>query len=150
MTDYSFEETRWSLKDLLPATEGPELEQVLADLGEAVNELETRRDQLSPDIPEAEFVRLLDLVEKIEALANRLGGYSHLWYAEDTQDQQSLAFRGRMEKLLTEVENRTLFFALWWKDLDEEPAQRLLAVSGDNAYYLESLRRFKPHTLSEP
>ena len=52
-------------------------------------------------------------------------------------------------KLLTEVQNRTLFFTLWWKGLDDEPAERLLAASGDNAYYLESLRRFKPHTLSE-
>ncbi|MGC9333325.1 MAG: M3 family oligoendopeptidase, partial [Anaerolineae bacterium] len=34
--------------------------------------------------------------------------------------------------------------------LDDEPASRLLAGSGDNRYYLESLRRFKPHTLSEP
>ncbi len=58
-------------------------------------------------------------------------------------------FEGRMEQLLTDVQNRVLFFTLWWKGLDDEPAERLLAASGDNAYYLESLRRFKPHTLSE-
>jgi oligoendopeptidase F len=47
------------------------------------------------------------------------------------------------------VENRLLFFSLWWKDLDAEPAQRLMAASGDYAYYLEALRHFKPYTLSE-
>jgi oligoendopeptidase F len=54
-----------------------------------------------------------------------------------------------MEQLLTDVQNRTLFFDLWWKALDDETAGRLLAASSDNRYYLEALRLFKPHTLSE-
>ena len=149
MTDTTFEQTRWSLADLLPATEGPELDRILAELETAVSALEASREQLSPDMEAAEFKRLLDLVEQIATLSQRLGAYGYLWYAEDTQNQKALAFRGRMEKLLTDVQNRTLFFTLWWKRLADEPARRLLAVSGDAAYYLESLRRFKPHTLSE-
>jgi oligoendopeptidase F len=39
---------------------------------------------------------------------------------------------------------------LWWKGLDDETAERLLPARGDASYYLESLRRFRPHTLSEP
>ncbi len=150
MTNQTFQQTRWSLQDLLPATEGPEFEQVLADLEAAVVDLEASRDQLSPDLPETEFCRLMALVEQISALAHRLGVYGGLWFTEDTQDQAALAFRGRMEKRLTEVQNRALFFDLWWKGLEDAAAERLLAASGDNAYYLESLRRFKPHTLSEP
>ena len=149
MSNHPFEQTRWSLKALLSATAGPELDQVLADLEEAVVQLEASRDQLSPDISETDFVHLLTLVERIFALSHRPGAYGHLWFAEDTQNQDALAFRGRTEKLLTEIQNRTLFFTLWWKGLDDETARRLLAVSGDNTYYLESLRRFKPHTLSE-
>jgi tetratricopeptide (TPR) repeat protein len=66
--------------------------------------------------------------------------------------EQALDYPGyvAMEKLLTEMQNRALFFSLWWKQLDDGSAARLLAVSGDNRYHLESLRRFKPHTLSEP
>jgi oligoendopeptidase F len=150
MSDDSFQLTHWSLADLLPATKGPELDQILADLEAAVAGLEAGRDLLSPDIAESDFGQLLASVEQITSLASRLGVYSYLWYAGDTQDQDALAFRGRMEKLLTEIQNRTLFFTLWWKSLDDGPAGRLLQVSGDNVYYLESLRRFKPHTLSEP
>ena len=150
MSNHSFVQSPWSLGDLLPATKGPKLEKILADLEGAVVQLEASRDQLSPDISESDFVPLMALVEKIAALSNRLGAYGYLWFAKDTQDQDALAFRGRVEKLLTGVKNRTLFFTLWWKDLDDEPAGRLLAVSGDNTYYLESLRRFKPYTLSEP
>ena len=145
-----FEPGRWSLKDLLPATKGPELEEILASLEEAVCQVEASRELLTADIPVDDFVRLMALTERIAILSNRLGGYAALWYSEDTQDQEALAFRGRIEKLLTEVENRTLFFSLWWKGLEDEPANRLLVISGDNAYYLESLRLLRPYTLSEP
>jgi oligoendopeptidase F len=150
MTEHTFEQTRWSLADLLPAVEGPEFEQYLADLEAAVGELEASRETLSPEISDESFLRLLGLVETIASLSQRLGYYGGLWFAADTQDQDALAYRGRMEKLLTGARNRMLFFELWWKGLDDEAAERMLAASGDNAYYLESLRRFKPHTLTEP
>jgi oligoendopeptidase F len=136
--------------DLLPATAGPELEAVLADLESTLAELEACRGTLSAELPAAEFSRLVALVEKAGALSSRLGAYAGLWFSEDSQDQNALAFRGRMDRLLTEAQNRTLFFSLWWKALDEASAQRLLPAGGDAAYFLESLRRFKPHTLTEP
>ncbi len=43
-----------------------------------------------------------------------------------------------------------MFFSLWFKALSDEEAGKFLAISGDFKYYLESLRRYKPHTLSEP
>ena len=150
MSAQPFKQTRWSLDDLLPAIQGAEFDQILADLEAAVSELEASRDQLSPDIPAGGFLRLMGLVEKMATLSRRLGYYGGLWFTEDTQNQDALAYRGRIEKLQTDVQNRTLFFDLWWKGLEKEAAERLLAASGDNAYYLESLRRFKPHTLSEP
>jgi oligoendopeptidase F len=141
---------RWSLEDLLPSTEDAAFSQLLADLERRVTDLEGRREQLSPDMPAAAFRDCLDQIEAFTALATRPAVYAGLWFAEDTQNQEALAFRGRMQKRLTDLQNRLLFFELWWKGLDDQAAERLLAASGDNAYYLESLRRFKPHTLSEP
>jgi oligoendopeptidase F len=51
---------------------------------------------------------------------------------------------------MADLENRSLFFSLWWKGLDEATAERLMASSGDYRYWLEEMRHFKPHTLSEP
>ena len=80
----------------------------------------------------------------------RLGAYGQLWFAEDTTNQDALSFRGRVESILADAHNRTLFFELWWKGLDDSAAERLTSASGDLAYYLRSLRRYKPYTLSEP
>ncbi len=140
---------RWNLSDLVPSPDGPELEQYISELNAAVSNLEEKRELLSEKIGEDEFKKLLELVDKIHALARRLGAYAELWFAEDTGNQAALAFQGRIEKLLSDIRNRTLFFELWWKGLPDAEAERLLSVSGDIRYYLESLRRFKPYTLSE-
>jgi oligoendopeptidase F len=147
---HQFEQARWSLDDLLPATSGPEFDRTQDNLEAAVADLESWREKLSPDIGTSDFARLMQLYESITKLLYRLWGYGHLWFSEDTQSQEALGFMGRMDQLFTDVQNRLLFFTLWWKDLDDEPAERLMASGGDWRYYLESVRRFKPHTLTEP
>ncbi|MCK4357029.1 oligoendopeptidase F, partial [Candidatus Bipolaricaulota bacterium] len=150
MNEQTYESGRWSLTDLLRSPTGEDLERLTARLEEVVVALEGWRDRLNEAISEAEFAEIISLIEEVRALSRRLGAYASLWFAEDTTDQDALAFRGRIEKVLTDAQNRTLFLDLWWKGLDDETAERLLPASGDAAYYLESLRRFRPHTLSEP
>ena len=150
MVEHNFEQSAWTLAALLPAHEGKEFERILAELEQQVAQFEAGRERLSPDMSSDEFVELVRLYDAVHVTGGRLIAYAHLWFSEDTQSQEALGFLGRMEQLAAEVKNRLLFFSLWWKELDEEPVQRLLAASGDYAYYLESLRRFKPYTLSEP
>ncbi len=70
-------------------------------------------------------------------------------FTADTQDQTAQTLQTRAQQFLAGIENRTLFFRLWWKELDEVNAKRLMDASGDYRYYLEALRLFKPHTLTE-
>ena len=88
--------------------------------------------------------------EEMTRVANKLYSFAGLSFSADTQDQIAQSAQSRVQQFLAEMENRTLFFSLWWKDLDDENAKRLMDVSGDYQYYLEEMRHFKPHTLSEP
>jgi oligoendopeptidase F len=142
-------QARWSLHELLPGPEGPALDGHLARLEAAVAEIEAARPRLSPDLAPTEFLDLLRRQEMIGSISSRLGAYAYLWFAEDTQNPAALDLRGRIEQLLTETGNRILFFSLWFKELPDEAAARLIAASDGLHYYLESLRRFKPYTLSE-
>ena len=57
-----------------------------------------------------------------------------------------------MQQELTQLQNRVLFFDLWWKSLSDEQAEALLPdpnLYPDYAYSLQSDRRFKPFTLAE-
>jgi oligoendopeptidase F len=145
-----FNLTRWTLKEILPAHEGPELDKILAEFERQIKDFEEIRPQLKADMGAADFVEIVQGYDALHATGRRLGAYARLWFTEDTQSQTALSFLGRIEQLSAESDNRTLFFSLWWKSLDEADAARLMASSGDYRYYLESLRRFKPHTLSEP
>jgi len=79
-----------------------------------------------------------------------LYGYAGLWFTEDTQDQDAQALQARIEQFLVGLQNKTLFFSLWWKELDQVTADRLMAASGDLKYWLEEMRHYTPHTLTEP
>jgi len=148
-TNGQYEQTRWSLEALLPASAGEVVEQTVARLEEVTAAIETWRPKLSPEMDGEDFAAILRQTETFAELASRLGAYGQLWFSEDTQNQGALAFMGRMEQLLTEAYNRILFFRLWWKAVDDEAAARLLAYAGDMRYNLEQDRLFKDHTLAE-
>jgi len=149
MTDTIFTQSRWRLDDLFPSPQSPELENAFRQLEEETSAFEALRPSLREDLPEAEFIALLERLERLYNLAERLYGYASLLFSEDTRNSQAQTLVARVEQFLAELANRTLFFELWWKGLSDEAAARLLAVAGDRRYWLETLRRFRPHTLSE-
>ena len=142
-------QTKWSLEDLFPSFESPELEKTYKDLDEQVTAFEALRPTLKADMDVENFMEMLDSSEKSTRLAHRLYSFAGLAFSADTQDQTAQSAQSRVEQFLAEVQNRTLFFDLWWKDLDAETAERFMDVAGDYRYYLEEIRNFKPHTLSE-
>ncbi len=145
----NFAQTRWSLNDLLDAPDSQRFNDYQSQLTERLNEFEAARSILSPEMPVSDFVRVLDTYEAIATALQHLAGYATLWFTEDTQKQEAVIYKARMDQLAAEVENRTLFFSLWFKSLDDAQADRLIAASGDRRYYLEAARHFKPYTLSE-
>lgn len=146
---YPFQQKRWSLADLFPAPNSPELEAAFVQVKQMASDFTQVREQLTPDIPSADFLALARRYEELSDLLYRMNSYAGLAFAEDTQNQATLALMARVEQFTADITNETLFFSLWWKMLDDANAERLMAVSGDYRYWLEEMRHFKPHTLSE-
>jgi oligoendopeptidase F len=139
----------WSLKDLLPEPVDKAVQAHLEKLAGCVSDLEALRVSMTPEISTEDFVKILAMLETINATMRRLQAYSFLWFSEDTQNEAALNLRDRLDRSLVALGNRILFFEIWFKDLPEDVAKRLIAGSGDMKYALESVRRFKPYTLSE-
>jgi oligoendopeptidase F len=140
---------RWSLKDLLPDPLDRAVEEHLSKLEQAVSELEAMREDMTSEISGEAFAKALELLESVNTLMRRLQAYSYLWLSEDTQKEAALNLRDRLDQSLVSLGNRILFFEIWFKDLPDAAAEKLIARSGDLKYFLESIRRFKPYTLSE-
>lgn len=143
------QQTHWSLNDLFPAPDSPELQVAFQELERQASEFETLRPSLNERLSADSFLEILDRLEAIHAQAHRLNAYAALYFAEDTQNPAALALLQRSEQFFAELSNRLLFFSLWWKELSDEAAAPYLAVAGDRRYWLEEMRHFKPHTLSE-
>lgn len=148
----SFEQGPWKLDELLTEPSEQALTDLLSELEEEVTQLEARRDELTPQIPAATF---LDILRQYETLTERTmipAAYASLWFSADTQSVEALNFRNRVQEALTRFQNRVLFLSLWWKDLEDEAAARLMPAlfeEPDLHHFLEDMRRVRPYTLDE-
>jgi oligoendopeptidase F len=140
---------RWDLSHL---AEKPveRFETLLAEIESKVTQFEVARAHLSPTMATTIFHPLLTLSEDIAAAASKIGAYAYLWFSENTKDLAARSFKTKVEERLTALQNRLVFFDLWWQSVDEDNARRLMTGTGTLRYHLETIRRFQPHTLSEP
>jgi oligoendopeptidase F len=146
----SFTQSRWSLEDLFPSHDSLEFEQAMEDLKTDVSKFEEHRPELTDEISQDRFLEIIKELEIITERAYRILGFSGLWFTEDTQNQAAQSLRAQVAQFMADLQNRTMFFELWWKKLDQEVANRLIADTGDYHYWLEEMRHFTPHTLTEP
>ena len=90
-------------------------------------------------------------LEEINDLAGRAGSYAGLRFSTDTADPARGALLQRVQERGTEIETKLLFFELEWAALDDERAEELLSSPELEfcRHHLHSLRRYRPHLLSE-
>lgn len=146
----AYKQERWSLDALFPGHDTPEYKGAMKELEKSIEVFEKVRPELDVEIDEEDFLKIVSELEEITKQSNRLYGYAGLWFTEDTQDQDAQALQAQIEQFLVGLQNKTLFFSLWWKKLDQATADRLMDASGDLKYWLEEMRHFTPHTLTEP
>ena len=113
-------ETRY--RGALAGMDGPALAEALAELAEIDNEL------------------------------SRVSSYANLRESVDVTDEANKDLSSAVDRALVEAGNALRFFDLEWLELDDAAAAALYdapEVARDR-HYLVAMRRFAPHTLSEP
>jgi oligoendopeptidase F len=139
----------WSLADLFPSQDGPEITAAFEDLEKKANDFEAYREKLTADIDFEEFMDAIKDMESVSLIANQLATYPGLWFAADTQSQDAQALYAKVQQFMAKMQNLTMFFSLWWKELDADKAESLMARADGYRYWLEEMRHFKPFTLTE-
>ncbi len=139
----------WNLKHLLrhPQKDSQRMEK---ELESKILSLERQRNRLTSGLSPHTFQRMLRQIEDITERMNILGAYAFLWFAENTKNQTARAFEHQVQSRLAQFSPRLLFFDLWWQGLPATHLKRLSAKAPRYRYYLETLSRFKPYTLTEP
>lgn len=142
----------WNLKDLYASPTDPKIEADLKTTESKSIAFEKKYkplfEKISPDFPIAE---LLSDYKDIITLMTRLGVFSHLAFAEQTNAPNIGAFMQKIRVALTDIQSHLLFFDVRWSRLDEPTAQKLMNDSKvkPDVHYLEKVRMFAPYTLNE-
>ncbi len=153
----------WDLTELVPsdpeangsgtiAPSSDAVEALLTQVEQRVAAFESLREELSAQMQPAKLIDALRQYEEISTQVYRLFAYGSLWFSSDTQSPDALTYTNRMNQLYAEIENRMLFFSLWWKGLDDEEAEALLPDAesyGDFRHFLKDMRLSKPYMLEE-
>jgi oligoendopeptidase F len=90
-------------------------------------------------------------LETINELIGRVGSFASLRFSTDTADHTRGALLQLVQERATEIETLVLFFELEWAAVDDARAEELLTDDRLERYrhHLQSIRRYRPHLLSE-
>ena len=151
----SAEGIRWNLNDLFSSHDDPRIDQTLNDCrarAEAFSSQFRDRIENPAGLKPEQLLEGLQELETIYEALSRVGCYSGLLYAADTARPEYQDLEQKVEQRSTEIKNLLLFFELAWLKVEDAVAERLIHDPALKLYshYLRSLRRFRPHTLTEP
>ena len=146
------EGVRWDLSDLYADPDDPALEADLERSLEVARSFAARHRGRLASLGAAELADAVDAFEALQEPLTRAAAYAQLLFAADTSAPRHGALLQRVQERGTEIRNELLFFELEWVALDAERADALLAdpALARRRHFLQSLRRYRPHVLSEP
>jgi len=142
---------KWNLDELVKNPTRTIFDQKLAKIESNAKRFEKNKKSLNSKVSSGKFLRLLHDIENITEKSSVIGGYASLRYSENTQSDEATSLLTRINKFGSDIENRLLFFDLWWKiQVDENNARRLIKSAGQLSEYLRFKRLLAKYSLSEP
>jgi oligoendopeptidase F len=152
MTLMDVQEVAWDLDPLVDG-EGPEgADRLLAEADERAARFAATYAGHVAEIDADGLTSAMGELEAIVDLIGRAGSYAMLRFAVDTADPANGALLARVQEKATAVETKLVFFELEWAAVDDARADELLSAEGleTTRHHLRTLRRYRPHLLSEP
>jgi oligoendopeptidase F len=150
--DVTLEAAAW---DLEPLVGGRGADGVVEMLTEARDRAEAFAQRHRGSVGDLGADGLADAMHELAAihdLSGRAGSYAVLSFSLDTTDPERGALMQRARELGATIDTALVFFELEWNQIPDERAEELLAAPELDfcRHHLRTLRRYRPHQLSEP
>ncbi len=151
MNDSAVDNVTWQLEDLVGGGGPAECDDLLADADRRAAVLTSAHSGKVAQLDGPGLALIVAELAVISDLVGRAGNYAHLRFAADTEDPVNGALMARVQELATAIGTKLVFFELEWAELDDARADQLLAADGlqQARHYLSTIRRYRPHLLSE-
>jgi oligoendopeptidase F len=151
LTDQELLDTEWDLGPLVDGEGRAGAERQLGEGKDRASKFQSRYAGKVAELDAAALQTAMRELEEINELIGRAGSYASLEFATDTADPARGALLQLVQERATEIQTLLLFFDLEWAEVDDEKADELLASDELDRYrhHLQSVRRYRPHLLSE-
>jgi oligoendopeptidase F len=145
------EKYTWDTSLLYPSPESAELEE---DFSIALEQIQRFRNNYFGKVSFLDGAQLSKAITELEAIHNHNinpESYTYLIFAADSNDVLNQKLSQRGIELANKAEQELLFFELEINELTDEIFQSLVQSEHLQQYkhYLQGMRKFKPHLLSE-
>src|SRR3954454_6873887 len=142
----------WNLDPLVEGEREAGVERYLTEAQERSATFAQRHQGKVAQLDGAGLAEAVAELQAISELVGKAGTYAMLRFSTDTADPANGALLQRVQEQATVVETRLVFFELEWAELDDAKVDELLQADGlDTArHHLRTIRRYRPHLLSEP
>ncbi len=150
-SDLSAADVEWDLEPLVDGKDEPGVDELLDEADRVAVSVAERRGAIA-GLAAGALAALMHQVGDIAELVGRAASYAGLRFAVDTTDPTRGALLQHVEERATAVNTKILFFDLEWAALPDERVAELLADEhlAFCRHHLTSLRRYRPHLLTEP
>ncbi len=143
---------RWDLHDLYACPDDPQIELDIAQAVSRANQFRAQYQSRVGTLAGEQLAAAVAEMEQILELVGRWTSYADLLHAAQVDVPQHGALLARTQEQASAVRQTLLFFELEWLAQPDEVVRARLSDPAVARYrhFLESLRRYRPHVLSEP
>ena len=147
-------DVRWDLSDLFTGIDDPRIDSTLAACEERVRKFEAdyKGKIDTPDLTASTLLSAIKEYEEIEQLSAKPISFAALLFSTDTGDAARGGFLQKMREKTTDLSLPTLFFSLELAAAKEDVIAPLMATAelANYRHYVDNVRLYKDHMLSEP
>jgi oligoendopeptidase F len=146
------EEVEWDLSDLYESPDDPKLEEEIAGAERAATAFRERFYDGVAGLAASDLADAIAQREEIESAVDRALTYAHLRFATNMADPTRGALVSKLTERAAAIETTLLFFTLELAAVENGPAEALIADPALDhwRHWLTSLRKYRPHLLTEP
>src|SRR6478735_7865399 len=148
----TLEDVAWDLDPLVDGEGGAGVDRQLTEAQDRSAAFAQRFQGKVGSIDGPQLAEAVAELQQISELVGKAGTYAMLRFATDTANPANGALLQRVQEQATVVETRLVFFELEWAELDDARVDELLQADGLETarHYLRTIRRYRPHLLTEP
>jgi oligoendopeptidase F len=144
-------ELTWDTTPLYPSTTSPELASAFEDSSTQVARFRERYREKVAGLSAQELLEALRAYEALDELLVKPQLYAHLLFAADSENDENKRLSQKSAEFGNLMGRELLFFDLEIIQMEDDKFTTLLGdgLLAPYRHFLEALRKFRPHTLSE-